>query len=378
MSIQFDSPDKRYPTVFVVLAFVSQVVSLQGMYLLTYGYDPSILYASGFYFIVLTWLWLHLSYPERKIHPWIFNICFIPYFFWQFFSFLMFIPYLAFFLLYGVFFFLLPSYMTILHIVFGIISFLMLLVVCHSFFYGSKQLHLKEIALKHPEKDITDYKIVHLSDLHVGNFITPRYLRKISKCVNDSEPDIIVITGDLLTFGDHFMEDAVDFVSHLKAKDGVFFSLGNHEYYIDTVKLINKLKDIGCIVLCTDVHKNNILTLGAISGVINDLEKSQKELREIIAKNGNETPDILLAHDPLIFNLSHKNHIPLTLSGHTHGGQIKFPFYNLGAVGFNKLSYISGLYRIEKSYLYVHNGLGTSGLPFRIGVNPEIVLFTLN
>lgn len=376
MNSDFDEPNRRYPFIVVVLSYAVQIITITGLFLANHQYGYWAFYFGVIlYFLLVCSLWLHISYPEKKVAPIVFNVIFIPYFLWQFFSIMMTVPYLIYFLLYIGFLMMALPYIAVLNVLINALSLFIFALVCYGLFFFPKKLKIKKIKLKHPKENVKNYKIVHLSDIHIGNFISRKYKEKITKEVSDCKPDLIVITGDLLTFGDYFIDDAVAFIATLKARDGIIFSLGNHEYYVDTARLLDKLNEIGCIVLCTEVYSNQILTVGAVSGITNNISASMRELSEIITKNKNMIPDILLAHDPIIFYKSYTKKIPLTLSGHTHGGQIKLSLLNRLVSHFEKNEYISGLYQRENSYLYVHQGLGMSGLPFRLGVSPEVVLF---
>lgn len=378
MKINVDVSHARYPKIFVAIAYIAQIIAVSGLFMANGYYEYGVIYfmLSAYLFSVSS-LWLYVSYPEVRIHFITFNIIFIPYFLCQFFSFLMVIPFLTYFFLYLCFKLIEPNYLFALNIFINGLALAVFALVSYALFYFPKQLQFNEIKLKHPNPKLRNYRIIHLSDLHISNFITQNFLKKICQKVNQSNADLIVITGDLLSFGDHFMDDAIAFISKLHAKDAIIFSLGNHDYYVDTAQLIIKLKSIGCVVLCTELYANERFSVGAISGVINDRSKGKEELDEILKKNQNNPPDILLAHDPIIFEESYRQKVPLTLSGHTHGGQIKIPFINFNLAYFDKHEHLAGLYSKLDSYLYVHKGIGMSGLPFRLGVSPEVVLFTL-
>lgn len=381
--MNYESSTARYTTHFIVIALLSLWFPFPAGLLIIDGYLAHLYLSICFiYFTLIFWWWIQISYPEQKVNRMLYNLILIPYFIWQSASLLLIAPLIIYYTLYALCYLILPSALLFLNILLLMTLAAVLLVVFYGLFIAPKKITVNEFSIPYQTPIPENYKIAQLSDIHIGNFISSRFLDKIRSIVNNSDADLIVITGDLLTFGDEFIDDAVAFITSLKAKDGVIFSLGNHEYYVDTTLLISKLQHNGCIVLCEHFHHINkgdkSITIGAISGTINNLAKSSNELRYIIRKNSNQNPDVLLAHDSIVFDECIHQKITLTLSGHTHGGQVALPYLNFNlAAYFNKNNYFSGLYQQKSSTLYVNNGLGMSGMPLRLGISPEIAFFKL-
>ena len=239
---------------------------------------------------------------------------------------------------------------------------------------------VKEVAVPIPGLDpkLDGFRIAHLSDLHIGA-ITPRaWGERWARAANRAAPDITVVTGDMVTSGTDFHEDIAEVIAMLEAKLGVFVSMGNHDYFGEGEPLISLIRDRGPKVLRNEglvIEKNDAKLFIA---AIDDTWTRRDDLHRALGDKPEGVPVILLAHDPERFTQSAKLGVELTLSGHTHGGQIAVPFLAKWA----SLSHLThhfhlGLYKKGRSTLYVHPGLGTTGPPIRIGVAPAVVILTL-
>lgn len=231
------------------------------------------------------------------------------------------------------------------------------------------------------------YQISHVSDLHVGNLTTVRFLKKLVRQVNQQQSDLIVITGDLITVGDAFLEDIANGLAGLSARDGVIIALGNHDYYCSNVnQFIELLRSKKLNVLHNQHHMiqhgENVLCIVGLAGIVDNLMAQEKALALSIDVDKlslkNQT-NILLAHDSSIFASDRTNSFDLILSGHTHGGQIGLPYLhqrcNLARVFY---PFTAGLFKKNQHcYLYVNTGIGVDTLPVRWGVAPEIAVFSL-
>ncbi len=228
----------------------------------------------------------------------------------------------------------------------------------------------------HPSLD--GYRIAHLSDLHIGA-MTPRSRAEAwVRAANALAPDLAVITGDMVTNGTEFHNDIADIVGNLRAKNGTFVSMGNHDYFGEGEPLTTLIADKGGRVL-----RNEGLVISRDEGAfylaaIDDTWTRRDDIDAALRERPDGMSAVLLAHDPERFRDAYKRDVDLTLSGHTHGGQIALPFF-AKHVTLSKLThhYHLGIYTRGKSTLYVHPGLGTTGPPIRLGVAPAVVLITL-
>jgi hypothetical protein len=193
--------------------------------------------------------------------------------------------------------------------------------------------------------------------------------------VSELNCDLVVVTGDLIQTGDAFLEDAADVVGALRARDGVFVALGNHDYYGDTERLVALLEARGVHVLRNRSHRTPHLLVAAVD----DNSTHRDDLDAALSERRSKEPTVLLAHDPAGLAKAAERDVDVVLSGHTHGGQLAVPFLarrlNLGRF---VREHSLGVYRAKRgTHLVVHPGLGTSGPPVRLGVAPAIVEITL-
>lgn len=275
------------------------------------------------------------------------------------------------------------------------LAFFIVFVVLYGSFVGVRRLNVNrlEIALKDLPEAFDGYRIVLFSDAHVGSFTGwhQSLLQRDIDSINAQQADAIFFVGDLQNQRPEELYPVQEMLRSLKATDGVFSVLGNHDYsdYIDddpAIKIANeremvsRQRQFGWKLLL-----NEHLTLekqGArlvVAGVENDQTRKQMKKRNDLAKalEGVRADDciILLQHDPGAWQQTEwiQPQVSLTLSGHTHGGQVSL--FGLRATQLSK-NYDYGLYREGERQLYVTCGIG--GLvPFRFGVTPEIAVITL-
>lgn len=221
-------------------------------------------------------------------------------------------------------------------------------------------------------------RIAHLSDLHIGAITPKSWGERWARAANGRAPDVTVVTGDLVTSGVEFHEDIAEVIGALRAEKGVFVSMGNHDYFGEGEPLIGLMQKRGARVLRNEgaVLERDGAELYLCA--IDDTWTKKDDLDKALAGRPADTATVLLAHDPETFRRAAKADIELTLSGHTHGGQIALPFL----ARWVSLSHLThhfhlGLYKKGRSTLYVHPGLGTTGPPIRLGVAPAVVIHTL-
>ncbi len=236
-----------------------------------------------------------------------------------------------------------------------------------------------EISLRNLPASFDGFKIVQISDLHVGPTIGLEYTQNVVNIAKSLNADLIALTGD---FVDGTVEDLVaDLapIAQLKAPHGVFFVTGNHEYYWNASAWMAEFTKLGATVLANE-HQIITRDSGSIilAGVTDystrerggaQASDPQKALEGAPA----ELTKILLAHQPASYEMAHAAGFDLQLSGHTHAGQY-FPFSLL--IRFFQKFY-KGLNRYESMWIYVNSGTGYWGPPLRTGVPSEITLITL-
>lgn len=228
------------------------------------------------------------------------------------------------------------------------------------------------------------FKIIHLSDLHNKEFGEAQ--KKLIKKVNDSNPDLIVFTGDLI---DHTKEEKGDesFINAIKDVAPVYYVSGNHEAWSGKYDgLVAKLKENGITVLDNDkvkIEKNgeyiNVLGIKDLAFFSNDTKVFEDELKKLVDKEESNDFKILLWHRPELMDLYVKNSLDLVFSGHAHGGQFRIPFIG-GVLAPNRSlfpKYTSGMHTINNTSMIISRGLGNSIIPVRVFNRPEIIDITL-
>jgi predicted MPP superfamily phosphohydrolase len=233
-----------------------------------------------------------------------------------------------------------------------------------------------EVELPRLPPSFDGYRIVQLSDVHVGTMNREAAVKKWVETTNALAPDLVAITGDLLSSGTAFHDEAIESLGGLRARDAVVGCLGNHDYYSEDA-LCRGLEANGLRMLrnrgfTIEREKEAIYVAG-----VEDHWRGSPDL-DAATRGANGAPVVLLAHNPDYFPIAREAGVALTLSGHTHAGQIAVPF----AVEMLNLSRIAvrwsaGVYRDGDAVLFVHAGLGTTGPAIRIGAAPEIVEITL-
>jgi predicted MPP superfamily phosphohydrolase len=256
------------------------------------------------------------------------------------------------------------------------------LVVCgYGVLVRRRWFHVVERDMAVPGLDprLEGLRIAHLSDLHIGT-LTPRaWGMRWAAATNARKPDLAVVTGDLVTSGGEFYADVADVVGALRAKNGVFSSMGNHDYFGgDSEPLVAMLRARGVRVLRNEGDVVEREGGGRLwMSAIDDTWTRRDDVERAMRGRPAGVPAVLLAHDPVSFDEAADAGADVVLSGHTHGGQIAMPFlyriFTLASV----YRYRLGFYRRGDSVLYVHPGLGTTGPPMRLGIAPEVTILRL-
>ncbi|SEM25420.1 hypothetical protein SAMN05421856_1029 [Chryseobacterium taichungense] len=246
-------------------------------------------------------------------------------------------------------------------------------------------------------KSFKGYKIVQISDVHSGSFSDPSKLEHAINLINEQNPDLVLFTGDMVNNVAEEFKPFIPLFSKIKAKDGKFAVLGNHDYgdYINWTSPDEKRQNLNTLIdyerqAGFDMlrNENRIIEKNGdklyILGVENwglkpfpqfgRIDDALKGVPESATK-------ILMSHDPTHFDYVVKKHpgnIQLTLSGHTHGMQFGLDLKN---VKWSPVQYKypkwADLYESEGKMLYVNRGFGVLAYPGRVGVLPEITLFEL-
>jgi predicted MPP superfamily phosphohydrolase len=241
------------------------------------------------------------------------------------------------------------------------------------------RLRAREVEIAGLPEAFDGYRVAQISDLHCGPFASGARVESWVAAVNRLEADLVAVTGDLIANGSAFVQVVAEALAKLRARDGVFACMGNHDYFTtDGEELPGALERAGLTLLRNDGVEVRRGPGSIYVAGVDDTWTERHDLDRTLAGRPPEAPVVLLAHDPALFPEAAARGVELTLSGHTHGGQIGVPFlsrrFNLARV---ITRFTTDLYRIGDAILYVNRGLGTTGPPVRLAVAPEIAVLTL-
>ncbi len=237
----------------------------------------------------------------------------------------------------------------------------------------------QEIVIPSLPRDLEGLRIVQLTDIHYGPFFGPDQLRRAVGMANDARPHIAVLTGDLITRTGDDLDGCLDILRFLRTEAGVFGCHGNHEKYADAVEHANREGARRGITFLE--RRSVVLRFGSarlnLAGApyFGNLTRALPQLAPLAAAG---SVNVLLEHNPAHFPAAAAAGFQLMLAGHTHGGQINLPVLreNINiARAFTQ--FVRGPYELGRSRLYVSCGLGTIGVPVRIGAPPEVSLIRL-
>jgi predicted MPP superfamily phosphohydrolase len=231
------------------------------------------------------------------------------------------------------------------------------------------------------------FRIAQLSDIHIGPFMPEEQIRKFAAIANALKPDLIVLTGDFVTFDAGTQYPVVEALAGLHAPFGVYGCLGNHDAWAGVEDSISSLFAAAQVRMLRG--SNIAITVGGdwfnLIGV--DFQSRHRfgpsapvkrllgNIESLIARG---KVNILLSHNPDTFDRAAALGIDLSMAGHTHGGQAALEFISPEIAPSRLVTpYVAGLFQKPGGQLYVNRGIGTIGVPIRIGAPPEITVYKL-
>ncbi len=256
----------------------------------------------------------------------------------------------------------------------------------------------KRIRLDRLPDEMKGLTIALISDVHSGPFMEYGQMKHYCDVINDMKPDLIFIPGDITNTKKTESKEFASAFRDLKAKYGIFATMGNHDYFSDPAYITDVLRNESPVTVLRNgfsgvkINGKDLMIIGT-----DDTRDSGNGSNHILADYIRETigssesylrdnnidvmavPKLLLAHKPYMFEEVSGLNFDIMFSGHTHGGQIVFLKYadlNV-SIAASVSKYISGLYENNGRKMYVSRGLGTVGLPIRLNCPPEITKITL-
>jgi predicted MPP superfamily phosphohydrolase len=235
-----------------------------------------------------------------------------------------------------------------------------------------------DISIRDLPSALEGFRIVQISDIHYYPITKLELVDRAVKMANELQPDLILLTGDYVWHEVEAIFDLMPSLARLTARYGVYANLGNHDIWTDVNVVTQAFKQIGMPLLVNQgitipVESDHLYLVG-----LDDGWSGKPNLPAAMQGRPEGAPTVLLMHEPdFADQYSQDPRINLQLSGHSHGGQIRFPF--MGALVYPYLSwkYPIGLYNINGMWLYTNRGLGTTNIPLRVNCAPEVTELTL-
>ena len=244
---------------------------------------------------------------------------------------------------------------------------------------GWLEVEQEEMPLPRLQKPFDGYRLAQLSDIHLGDGMEQEQLDYFVASTNALGADAIAITGDFVSSNAALQESKLALsLGKLRAPDGVFAVLGNHDHWSDATSVRRALRAAKIIELPNSAHTlrrdNALLTLAGVDDAMCGKHNIQRAARQIPRTGA----AILLAHEPdFADEFSKLGRFDLQLSGHSHAGQICMPISGPFVLPQYGKKYPRGQYQVGSMQLYTNRGLGSSGIHVRLNCRPEISLFTL-
>ncbi len=255
--------------------------------------------------------------------------------------------------------------------------------------YGRLNLETTEQPIRLPRLPAAfeGFRICQLSDIHIGPFMPAEEIRKYVTIANSLKADLMVLTGDFVTFDPTTQQAVVEALQGLRAPFGVYGSLGNHDAWTRVEDSITALfRQTGVRILrganvpiAISGESVNLIGVDFQSrhrfGPSPAVEHLLGNIESLISR---DRVNILLSHNPDTFDRAAELGIELSLAGHTHGGQAALEFISPELAPSRLVTpYVAGLFQKPGGQLYVNRGIGTIGIPIRIGAPPEITVYKL-
>lgn len=240
---------------------------------------------------------------------------------------------------------------------------------------NSLSLERVEVKLERLPKKLDGFKIIHLSDIHHSPFTSFDHIARTVKIANRLRPDMFVLTGDYVSHEASYIRPVARLLGELDAEFGTHACLGNHDHWTDPDLVTTAFREAGINMLVNEGFRFHARDASFWLAGVDDHMVGKTDLPAALRGSYPDEMKLLLAHNPIIFRKAVRAGVDLTLSGHTHGGQVRVRDRQRRLIRRRKLS--NGLHRRKGSQIYITRGIGTVVLPVRYQCPPEITLLEL-
>lgn len=239
---------------------------------------------------------------------------------------------------------------------------------------NSLSLERVEIPLQRLPKKLDGFTIIHLSDIHHSPLTGLEHIERTVKIANRLKPDMFILTGDYVSHETKFIGPVAKMLGKLKAEFGTHACLGNHDHWTDANLITKQFRENGINMLVNEGQRFVARDASLWLAGVDDHMVGKTDLLAALKGSYPDEFKLLLAHNPIIFRHCVRAGIDLTLSGHTHGGQVRVRDSSRRMIRRRR---IAGLHSRKNSKIYITRGIGTVVLPIRYQCPPEISLLEL-
>ncbi len=239
---------------------------------------------------------------------------------------------------------------------------------------NSLSLERVEIYLERLPKKLDGFKIIHLSDTHHSPLTSLEHIKRTVKIANRLKPDMFLLTGDYVSHDREYIPPVAAELGKLKAKHGIHACLGNHDHWTDAGLVTHLFRGEGINVLINEGFRFETRRGSFWLAGVDDHMAGKTDLPAALRGSFPDEMKLLLAHNPVIFREAARVGVDLTLSGHTHGGQIRLRDTEKNIIPRRRKA---GLHKRRNSQIYITRGIGTVVVPMRYQCPPEISLLEL-
>ena len=236
-----------------------------------------------------------------------------------------------------------------------------------------------DIPTRNLPKDLEGLRVVQITDIHLSPFLSEKEFARAVDMANEVRAHLALVTGDLITRVGDPLDACLRQLARLRAEAGVLGCLGNHEVYTNTEDYVTTC----CRRAGIDILRQQVRLLRFGEAAINFAGVDYQRMHSGYLAGAEQwvfpgVVNVLLSHNPDVFPVAASQGYDLTIAGHTHGGQVNFEILHQNvSVARYFTPFVRGLYRAGNSSVYVSNGIGTIGVPVRVGAPPEISVLRL-